>query len=413
MSPADRIGKQGMKTSPSKRFLAKQAEIVRQVTKTLNQSGVKGMALTDIASSLGMAPTSMAYYFNTKEALAAACFRKSIEKFKGLTDEALVESTQHGRLARLVRSYFQLLYDIATETADDIAQFDDLLALDEASVEADYVDLFRKLRLIFDRADQSLETRTLVNIKTHLLLQLLQSVKGWMENYHPSSYARAGERMLDILLYGISSDQRTFFPLALDTPMADDAAQPDPRDVFLRVATRLISAHGYRGASVERIVAELNMTRGAFYHHIDLKDDLIETCFVRSSETVRTTLDAGLKLNADSRDRLTAILAHILDRQLYGDAPLLRYAVTSVPDSVMQTIRRLYGRNDMEIASLLSEGIRDGSIRAIDVHMAANIVSCTINAAVELGNWLPRPFNNRTVELYLSSLFEGFQKGTV
>lgn len=367
------------------------------------------MALSDIASSLGMAPTSMAYYFNTKEVLAAACFRKSIEKFKALTDEALVEPTQHERLTHLVRSYFQLLYDIATEAADDIAQFDDLLALDDASVEADYVDLFRKLRLIFDRADQSLETRTLVNIRTHLLLQLLQSVKGWMENYHPTSYARAGERMLDILLHGISSDQRPFLPLEVDIPETDETTQSDPRDIFLRVATRLISAHGYRGASVERIVAELNMTRGAFYHHIDLKDDLIETCFVRSSETVRTTLEAGRRLNADSRDRLTAILARILDRQLFGDAPLLRYAVTSVPDSVMQTIRRLYGRNDTEIASLLSDGIKDGSIRAIDVSLAANIVSCAINAAVELGNWLPRPVSNRTIEFHLNAVFEGFQ----
>ena len=39
------------------------------------------------------------------------------------------------------------------------------------------------------------------------------------------------------------------------------------QEAFLRAATQLINAHGYSGASVERISAELNVTKGAFYHH--------------------------------------------------------------------------------------------------------------------------------------------------
>ena len=44
---------------------------------------------------------------------------------------------------------------------------------------------------------------------------------------------------------------------------------------FLKAATRQINEHGYRGASVDRISASLNVTKGAFYHHNEAKDDLV------------------------------------------------------------------------------------------------------------------------------------------
>jgi hypothetical protein len=38
------------------------------------------------------------------------------------------------------------------------------------------------------------------------------------------------------------------------------------RAAYLRAATRLVNEYGYRGASVDRIAAELRLTKGSFYH---------------------------------------------------------------------------------------------------------------------------------------------------
>ena len=54
-------------------------------------------------------------------------------------------------------------------------------------------------------------------------------------------------------------------------------------DAFLQAATFLINEQGYRGASVEKISARLNVTKGSFYHYNDNKDDLVANCFERSS----------------------------------------------------------------------------------------------------------------------------------
>ena len=65
------------------------------------------------------------------------------------------------------------------------------------------------------------------------------------------------------------------------------------RETFLTAATRLINQRGYRGASVEKISAELNVTKGSFYHHNDAKDELVVACFERTFDVMRRVQSAG------------------------------------------------------------------------------------------------------------------------
>jgi hypothetical protein len=94
--------------------------------------------------------------------------------------------------------------------------------------------------------------------------------------------------MLDILINGLAGGERAWAPSpieALTPPLADphDAA----REIFLVAATRLINQRGYRGASVEDISAQLNVTKGSFYHHTEGTDDLVVDCFNRSFDVMR------------------------------------------------------------------------------------------------------------------------------
>ena len=64
------------------------------------------------------------------------------------------------------------------------------------------------------------------------------------------------------------------------------------KESFLMAASRQINEHGYRGASVDRISAALNVTKGAFYHHNEAKDDLVAACFRRSFGIAREAQQA-------------------------------------------------------------------------------------------------------------------------
>ncbi|PMZ30528.1 TetR/AcrR family transcriptional regulator, partial [Pseudomonas sp. GW247-3R2A] len=85
-------------------------------------------------------------------------------------------------------------------------------------------------------------------------------------------YPRVEERLMDVFAHGIAGPNARWSPELID--LAHDEPEPG-REAFLLAATRLINQLGYRGASVQKIASELNVTKGSFYHHLDAKDDLV------------------------------------------------------------------------------------------------------------------------------------------
>ncbi len=82
---------------------------------------------------------------------------------------------------------------------------------------------------------------------------------------------------------------------------------PARRDEVLNVAQRLFGRRGYDATSVNHIIAELGMSKGAFYHYFESKEDLVEALARRFAEATAAqtesvlrdpTLDAFSKLSA-------------------------------------------------------------------------------------------------------------------
>src|SRR3546814_10036052 len=93
---------------------------------------------------------------------------------------------------------------------------------------------------------------------------------------------------MEVFAHGIAASGEQWAPDLID--LEHDQAEPG-REQFLRAATRLINELGYRGASVQRIASELNVTKGSFYHHLDAKDDLAPACYKRSFDKIPDTTD--------------------------------------------------------------------------------------------------------------------------
>ncbi len=395
------------KRSRSEKFLAKQHAVLQAATLSLNSNGVRGMTLADVAGHFDMKPTAVAYYFPSKEKLAAACFLRAIEKYRHFIDEAKRGLSLRERIEILIKCHFEFRKQVARGTEHDIARFDDLRALNDPLVTEAYVEMFRHMRTLFLEYLNLDRDKTAVHAHTHILIQTLHASALWLQRFDPSHYDRAAQRTLDILLHGIGSAPYKWEPILL-SEMIEVVPEPsEGRETFLRAATRLISEHGYRGASVEMISGELNVTRGAFYHHIDDKDDLVEVCFNRTIDIIRQALDAACKADVDGRAQLISLMYFLVEHQLHGDVPLLRYATTSLPESMRQRIEPKYQRNIMHMGSMICDGIADGSLRAIDVQIAAEILVSRIVAAAELKSWLPTPLSPKATEHFVRPIFEG------
>ena len=390
----------------TRKYLDRQEAILRVAVQMLNRGGLRSMTLADVAEHFGLVSTGVAYYFRTKELLAAACFRRSIETHERLIAEAFAGVTIEDRVRRLVGGYFHLLALIAQGESDDIALFEDIRSLNDTGLEQAYVEMFRHLRALLEAAGGD---RATANARTHYLLQQLVWARYWLARYDPEDYPRAAERMADILLNGLDAGAQAWSPLPL--PLGErGAGETDAREVFLRAATQLINEQGYRGASVERIAARLEVTKGSFYYRIDAKDDLIEVCYLRTVEVMRHAQQAAGGLPCAGRERLTAAIAHLIDHQLDGEAPLLRFPTASVPDTIRQNIQAGCDRIGLRFGSMLSDGVADGSLRPVDIQIAAQMLISLAIAGAELGNWLPAPPDARTTEAFARPLFAGLSR---
>ena len=251
--------------------------------------------------------------------------------------------------------------------------------------------VFRKMRQIFEAGDLAWLTRGRRTARTHMLLEQIFWAAAWLPKYEPEDYPRIRDRMADILLNGLAADGAEWAPRP--PPMSELApgeGQEMSRDAFLRAATRLINTRGYKGASVDKISAELNVTKGSFYHHHEAKDDLVVTCFERSFEVIRRVQRLALARDGDQWTKLSSAAAALAEYQLSDYGPLLRSsALTSLPEEIREEMVQHSTRVSDRFASMISDGIAEGSIRPVDPFIAAQMLNATLNAGAELGFWVP------------------------
>lgn len=389
------------------KYLRRQDDILSAATLLLNRKGLKGMTRADVAAAIGIVESGVGYYFSSKEALATGCFHRAIAVRMAHIDKAAREATVDARIATLLRQHFEFRIRVSNGDQPEVAVFDDVRALGDPGVIAAYVALFRKARSLLIDADAPPRSRNWLNGRAHWLMQQLVWIDIWLSRYDVEGYHRVADRMTDLMINGLMAAGQTANPPCLGVSEVAAQGAVDPQEAFLAAATQLVNEQGYLGASVDKIVSRLSLTKGAFYHYIDTKDDLMAICFARSADLLRKTMMASEALPDLAGLRLMAAVVFLTTHQLVGDMPLLRAQTRSLPDNIAADVLQAYERRAVQFASILSDGVADGSARAIDVQISAQMIAATLNGASELAQWLPSPSTEATARDYANALFRG------
>lgn len=394
------------------RFERKREAILDAATAILNRLGVKGLTLGVAAAAVDLSTTSVTYYFKRKDDLAAACMLRGVEAMQLMVDEALRAEGPEARLHALLTLYFERMRLAAVREAPPLPVLADLRALNQprrGEVGAAFGRMFRKARQIFDDPGLGFLTLGRKTARTHMLLEQLFWSSTWLSKYDPEDYPRLRERMYDILVGGMAGPRSTWAPVPI--PMAELAPRDRhemSRETFLLAATRLINARGYRGASVDKISAELNVTKGSFYHHNDAKDDLVVACFERSFEVMRRVQRLAEALPGDQWTKLSSAAATLAEFQLSDQGPLLRSsALAAVPEPIRARMVKHANRVSDRFASMVSDGIAEGSIRPVDTFIAAQMLNATLNAGAELAFWVPGVTSKAAPAVFVRPLMTG------
>jgi AcrR family transcriptional regulator len=394
----------------SSRYALKKQAIVAAASAILNREGLKGMTFADVAASVGLITTSVTYYFRRKEDLALACLLDSIDRLERLLDLALAEPTVERRIHRLLDVYLERHRRIRMGEETPPAVLSEIRAL-EGPHREQMRDAFRSLLLragkLFDEDPTVTLSAVERDARTHMVMEQLFWSMTWLPRYDVEDYPRLRDRMHDILLRGIAADACSWNPLPLRIDACAGSSDASAA-TFLLAATRLINMQGYRGASVEKISAELHVTKGSFYHHNENKDELVVACFRRSFDVMRQAQRAAIALSASYWDRLSSAAAALVTFQLSEYGPLLRAsALGALPQQIRLEMMAGSDRVSERFAALISDGVAEGSIRPVDATIAAQMLNATLNASADLVWWLPDVPPQAAPALYVKPMLMG------
>jgi len=361
--------------TPSRRYMARRDAIIASAIREMNRHGVRGMTLGDVAARLDLVPTGVIYYFRNKEDLAAAAFERSIGRIREMAESARGHVTERERVQIFIDQFIGLQQRVELGEAEPLTVFNDVRALNSASVNEAYVGMFRTVRALLDRREN--RTRADLNGRTHLLLDGI-----------PRGGNVPGARVLDLQPGGEEIDEGS-------------------AEHFLRAATQLINDEGYHGASVDRISSKLNVTKGAFYHYNATKDDLVVACFQRTFDVLWRAIDAAEAAGGEGLEVMHSLLSAVVQLQV-GPAPLLRTsALSTVPEEIRADLMFRLRQISIRLGSMLCDGIADGSIRALDTAITAQILTAGINASSELSWWQPGDNPESGANLFTEAMIRG------
>jgi AcrR family transcriptional regulator len=317
--------------------------------------------------------------------------------------EALKQGAPEDAIRAFVKLFFESQYLVRSEKAEPIAWFEEMRTVNDADTGEAFTNMFRKVRSIFSMAGAPAFDRRERNARAHMLLSQMFWAVLWLPRYNPEDYERMAERTADILLRGMANSK-----VPEDMPDLAITAEATSGPDFLRAATELINAEGYRGASVAKIAARLSVTKGSFYHHVEAKDELVGECFERTWSILRQAQAAADKATDNGLANLMAQAQAMVGGQVSEERPLLRTsALAAVPEEMRPKLLAGFDRITSRYASVVSDGIADRSIRPLEVPLAAQMISGAINAAAELRFWAPGLTAATANSWYVLPLFAG------
>ncbi|PJE32338.1 transcriptional regulator BetI [Pseudooceanicola marinus] len=401
------------------RYRLKREAIIAAAARQIAGRGLKGLTLVGVAAMVGLNTNSVTYYFRKKDLLAEAAVEDALTRFARVVDpDDAPELGPRAYLCAVLARNFALAAAIRRDEEAPLTVLSDMRALEEPARSRLISRYFELVARVAERigpceaepgtGETGGKGRALA--RAQLLCDVLHWSRTWLRLYAVEDFPRVEARLADLLEHGLAPSGQGWqvAPLRVEEQEAPPpGASPE---AYLRVATRLINDRGYRGASVERIAGELQLSKGSFYHHLSGKDDLVRACFDRSFSRVTATQHRAAALPLSEWEKLGTAISTLLEAQLGGEEPLLRdTALLALPEEIRPEAIARSDRLARRFAGMISDGIAEGTIRAVDPAIASQCVMGLINSAVDMaaraGRW---PSRAALIRDYADPLMTGF-----
>lgn len=150
------------------------------------------------------------------------------------------------------------------------------------------------------------------------------------------------------------------------------------RRAALEAAANAFNARGFYKTSLGDIAAELGVTKAALYYYFKSKDEILFECHTLAIEAM-TTLPA-INENLPGLEKVDAFVRGYVDMivQSFGRCLVLTGTQPLEPANA-ETCRAGRRRVHDLLVTMISDGVKDGSIREQDPKLTANFIFGQLN----------------------------------
>ena len=377
---------------------ARHAALLDAAAQEFNARGIAGASIGRIAKAMGLTRAAVYYYVKDRDDLAAQSYRRSCEIMAADLDAA--GQIAGDGLARTL-AYIRTALDPRRAPCAVLGELDYFEGRTREAIVQAHESNVAKIRA-FIRAgvedgsirfcDDEVIAQTLVGTIAWIPLSV-----DWVEGTDETFRARTVESLVDLIVNGYAKEPGYAFA----PPVAIESFFPAPANAFdrratsaakieqlLRTASQLFNRRGIDGTSLDDITAELGATKGALYHYLANKPDLVVRCHRRGSALYKDFADAAEKFGRNGLECGLIGLYLNVQAQASGLAPLIQLAGSSaLPPAIRSEIRRRSRLLQKRFEGFGHQGLADGSVRKVDFDAVAQLGA----GAFE---WLPKWFRS-------------------
>ncbi len=407
--------------SRSHQHQVKLQTILAEAARLFNFQGTRATTLGDISQSLGLTKTSLYYYARNKEELVYKCYLASCDAGDEIMAEAARDAaTGLESVLNFVKIFLARGDEIALGRRPPVAmlvEIPSLAAKHRKEIEVRMGRHFDALLGFLRRGieDGSVAAECAPIPTTQALLSIVSWSYVWYGRIPIDARPAVVEQLISLVQDGVSARPHRFqdieFPEAdarLPAGFDRDEQNLLKRNAFLRVGSMMFNERGYMGASLDDVAEQLNVTKGAFYYHIRNKEDLLYQCFKRAIELDDEMIARASNAGRNGAEKIELVLRYLFNVQHSEDGPLIRFrSLPSLSEKRRQEILELTGAISDRLGALISEGIRDGSVRNVNPAVVENAMIGTVDAAPDIGLHMHFSDNARVSAEYLQLFFNG------
>jgi AcrR family transcriptional regulator len=381
---------------PSKRGLKREA-LLEGAAATFNARGIAATSLADIAERLGLSRASVYYYVNDRAELVFQCYQRACE----LTAEDLAAA---GEAPNGFERTLAFVARALTADRPPTAVLSEINYLQPAHAAVVRVANDRNVAALIGFIEAGMADGSIRACDAEVAAQSIIGMLAWARlspQWVQSARVRAFRTRLlktivDLLSHGLTTDPKARLECTIDADIflparfnAFDRREASERkvDQLLTAASRLFNRDGIEATSLDEITASLGATKGALYHYLRDKADLVARCYERGfdlyerfAETAKSHGDNGLE---------RAMIGTHLNTQAQAGAlsPLMpQPGLEALPDPRRAALVARANSLNMLFSRLLRQGVKDGSCHPCDTNMVAMIGA---GAFGWLPKWLP------------------------